>query len=153
MSTKKERLDVICQILRKEAVGSQEELIKLLETRGFTVTQSTLSRDIRQLKVVKVHDKEGNYAYRLPEYADSLRLMDENSTRVEVDRAQMNVEFSGNLAVVHTRPGYAMGIASDIDSHSPYEILATIAGDDTILVVPREGVSREEVVRALARFI
>ena len=66
MSTKKERLDVICQILRKEAVGSQEELIKLLEARGFTVTQSTLSRDIRQLKVVKVHDKEGNYAYRLP---------------------------------------------------------------------------------------
>ena len=62
-------------------------------------------------------------------------------------------EFSGNLAVVKTRPGYAMGIASDIDSHAPSEILATIAGDDTILVIPRNGVSQEKVIAALSHFI
>ena len=64
-----------------------------------------------------------------------------------------NIEFSGNLAVVKTRPGYAMGIASDIDSHAPSEILATIAGDDTILVIPRNGVSQEKVIAALSHFI
>ncbi|MGM9758807.1 MAG: arginine repressor [Parabacteroides sp.] len=153
MSTKKERLEVICRVLRTEAIGSQDELLKQLEQRGFSVTQSTLSRDIRKLKVIKVHDKEGNYAYRLPEYASSLQLKPSPSMRVEVEKAQLNVEFSGNLAVVHTRPGYAMGIASDIDTQSPYEILATIAGDDTILVIPREGISRDEVVHALAQFL
>ena len=57
------------------------------------------------------------------------------------------------MAVLRTRPGYAMAIASDIDNHLPKEILATIAGDDTILVVPREGMSREAVVEALSHFI
>ena len=64
-----------------------------------------------------------------------------------------NIEFSGNLAVIKTRPGYAMGIASDIDTHAPKEILGTIAGDDTILVIPREGFSRQNIVDALAHFI
>ncbi len=64
-----------------------------------------------------------------------------------------NIEFSGNLAVVKTRPGYAMGIASDIDTHAPCEILGTIAGDDTILIIPREGISRDKIVKALAHFI
>jgi hypothetical protein len=64
-----------------------------------------------------------------------------------------NIEFSGNLAVLKTRPGYAMGIASDIDAKAPREILGTIAGDDTILLIPREGISREGVLQALAQFI
>ncbi|MDR1556555.1 MAG: ArgR family transcriptional regulator, partial [Tannerellaceae bacterium] len=64
-----------------------------------------------------------------------------------------SLEFSGNLAVIKTRPGYAMGIASDIDAGAPREILATVAGDDTILVIPREGYSRDKIADAIARFI
>ena len=60
MSTKKERLDVICRIIQTEKIGNQEELLKQLENSGFQVTQATLSRDIKQLKVVKVHDGNGN---------------------------------------------------------------------------------------------
>jgi transcriptional regulator of arginine metabolism len=63
------------------------------------------------------------------------------------------LEFSGNLAVIKTRPGYAMGIASDIDASAPQEILATVAGDDTILVIPREGYSRESIAAAITCFI
>ena len=61
--------------------------------------------------------------------------------------------FAVPLGGFPTRPGYAMGIASDIDSHAPSEILATIAGDDTILVIPRNGVSQEKVIAALSHFI
>jgi len=63
------------------------------------------------------------------------------------------IEFSGNLAVIKTRPGYAMGLASDIDVNVPDEILGTIAGDDTILVIPREGYTRTQVKEALARVL
>ena len=69
MSTKKERLDAICHVIQKEKIGNQEELLKQLEEKGFPVTQATLSRDIKQLKVVKVHDENGNYVYRLPYYS------------------------------------------------------------------------------------
>lgn len=147
MSTKKERLDAICRIIKTENISNQEELLKQLETKGFQVTQATLSRDIKQLKVVKVHDGNGDYVYRLPDY----------TTLMQPQKGQTplhpNIEFSGNLAVVKTRPGYAMGIASDIDSHAPHTILGTIAGDDTILVIPREGFSRKEIVDALSHFI
>lgn len=147
MSTKKERLEAICRIIQTETVSNQEELLKQLEISGFQVTQATLSRDIKQLKVSKVHNGNGNYIYRLPDYSPFMQPIKERG------HYHPNIEFSGNLAVVKTRPGYAMGIASDIDTHAPHEILGTIAGDDTILIIPREGISRERIVKALSHFI
>ncbi len=146
MKSKKERLEAICGIIQSEAIGNQEELLARLNTHGFTTTQATLSRDIKQLKVVKVHDGKGDYVYRLPDYSVFIQPQSEQIFHP-------NIEFSGNLAVVKTRPGYAMGIASDIDTHELREILATIAGDDTILIIPREGMSRERIVEALKPFI
>ncbi len=146
MKSKKMRLDTIGRILQAEAISSQEELLKRLNEKGFSATQATLSRDIRQLKVVKTHDKDGNYAYRLPDYSAFIQSKTDQATPA-------NIEFSGNLAVIKTRPGYAMGIASDIDNFAPHEILGTIAGDDTILIIPREGISRERVVEALSQFL
>lgn len=147
MSTKKKRLDAICRIIQTEAISNQEELLRSLTSSGFSTTQATLSRDIKQLKVAKVHDGNGNYVYRLPEHA---ALMQSDQ---DLGHSHPNIEFSGNLAVVKTRPGYAMGIASDIDTHAPQEILATIAGDDTILIIPREGISRNRIIKALSNFI
>lgn len=138
---------MICKLISTESINNQEQLSKRLCEMGFVVTQATLSRDIKQLKVIKVHDPNGMYVYQLP-----------NKIAVAISKAPVqknhsNIEFSGNLAVIKTRPGYAMGIASDIDTHAPKEILGTIAGDDTILVIPREGFSRENIVDALAHFI
>ena len=146
MSARKERLDAICRIIQEKAISNQEELLKELMNSGFSLTQATLSRDIKQLKIAKVHNGEGDYVYRLPQEEVAKAFS-------QVDRQLPYVEFSGNLAVIRTRPGYAMGIASDIDNHSRKEILATIAGDDTILVIPRDGMSREEVIEALSHFI
>lgn len=147
MSVRKERLDAICRIIQTEVICNQEELLKRLETNGFSITQATLSRDIKQLKIARMHDGEDKYVYRLPDPALQTVLPSEQP------KIHPNIEFSGNLVVVKTRPGYAMGIASDIDSNSPHEILATIAGDDTILVIPREGYNRERIAEAIARFI
>lgn len=146
MTTKTERLNAICRILQAADISSQEELLKRLNQEGFSVTQATLSRDIRSLKVIKVHGANGSYAYKQP----SPQAPDK--TKDEALRPG-RIEFSGNLAVIKTRPGYAMGLASDIDDQAPREILGTIAGDDTILVIPREGYAREDVALALAHFI
>ena len=146
MSTKKERLETIGRIIGEEAIYNQEQLMNRLNEKGFVVTQATLSRDIRQLKVAKVHDANGMYVYRLPE-PQAIASKQVQGTTVP------NIEFSGNLAVIKTRPGYAMGIASDIDTHAPKEILGTIAGDDTILVIPREGFNRQSVLEALTHYI
>lgn len=146
MTTKTERLNAICRILQAADISSQEELLKRLNQEGFSVTQATLSRDIRSLKVIKVHGANGSYAYKLP----SPQAPD--MTKDEALRPG-RIEFSGNLAVIKTRPGYAMGLASDIDDQAPREILGTIAGDDTILVIPREGYARKDVALALAHFI
>ena len=121
MSTKKERLDAICRIIQTEKIGNQEELLKQLENSGFQVTQATLSRDIKQLKVIKVHDGDGNYVYRLPDYS--------------------------------AEPGSASSVAAALDSALPEGVLGSIAGDDTILIIPREGISRDKIVKALAHFI
>lgn len=149
MRTKKERHEVICRIIHGEEISNQEELLNRLTEEGFNITQATLSRDIRSLKIVKDHGANGSYAYKLPR--NSTQPSD-NMHITHVD-SMPTVEFSGHLAVVKTKPGYAMGIASDIDSQSPKEILGTIAGDDTILIIPREGYSRDSVVKALSRFI
>lgn len=146
MSTKKERLDAICRIIQTGAISNQEELLKELEISGFMVTQATLSRDVKQLKVIKMQDGNSNYVYRLPDYRASVEPQTQPS-------GYPLIEFSGNLAVVKTRPGYAMGIASDIDTHAPHEILATIAGDDTILIIPRNGISRDAIIQALSHFL
>lgn len=150
MSIKKERLEAICRIIQTEVICNQEELLKRLEENGFSITQATLSRDIKQLKIARMHDGEDNYVYRLPHSAMSASLVMQPSEQLKI---HPSIEFSGNLVVVKTRPGYAMGIASDIDTSDPHEILATIAGDDTILVIPREGYNRERIAEAIAQFI
>jgi transcriptional regulator of arginine metabolism len=115
--------------------------------KGFKVTQATLSRDMKLLKIVKTHDGADRYVYTLPDMV----IQEPRLPAALLDKSR--VEFSGNLAVIKTRPGYAMGIASDIDEHAPDEILGTIAGDDTILVIPREGYARVQIQNALARFL
>lgn len=147
MSTKNERLNAILQIVQCRKISNQEELLKQLSTKGFQVTQATLSRDIKQLKIAKVHDENNAYVYQLPDFTQQKQPVQEQMQH------HPNIEFSGNLAVLKTRPGYANGIASDIDTHAPHEILGTIAGDDTILIIPREGISRDKIVQALAHFI
>jgi transcriptional regulator of arginine metabolism len=150
MATKKERQDAIKAIVRETKVGNQDQLLKLLSAKGFTLTQATLSRDIRDLKIVK-NPVGGGYEYQLPQ-AQSIRVSQDPGIQLSAI-GFVGLDFSGNLAVLRTRPGYAMGIASEIDQKASDIILGTVAGDDTVLVIPRENVSRHEVKIVLSQFI
>ena len=145
MNVKKERLDAICRIIEKEVICSQKELLIRLKEMGVPTTQATLSRCIKELQIVRGHDGNGNYTYRL---AGELAPLPPAT-----QAAYRDIEFSGNLCVVKTPPGYAMAIASDIDACRLPEVLATVAGDDTILIIPREGFSRENIAEAVSRFV
>ena len=146
--TKLKRHQVIENIIREQTVSSQDELLTLLADMGFDLTQATLSRDIKELKIVKTPTADGTYAYRLPN-AGAASAFDPVLSSIGF----VNVEFSGNLAVIKTRPGYAMAIAGEIDAKAQDVIIGTVAGDDTILLIPKESISREDVKKALASFI
>ncbi len=151
MKVKAQRVNAIVQLIENNRVGSQDELLTLLEQLGFKTTQATLSRDLKALKVAKQPDYDGGYVYVMPE-----NQVPEESELSYGDfplGGILSLEFSGNLAVIKTRPGFANGIASVIDSHGPYEVLGTIAGDDTLLLITRETVSRTGVVSGLSLFM
>jgi transcriptional regulator of arginine metabolism len=148
MKNKRNRLQIISEILRSSVVGSQEELLKILLDKQCEVTQATLSRDLKLLKVAKTPLSNGAYKYILPP-ANKPTPIEGTFNTLQSHGAVRSIEFSGQLAVVKTKPGYASAIAWDIDNKANDEVLGTIAGDDTILVIPREGVSREDILEML----
>ena len=146
MKKKANRLDAIKMIISSKEVSSQEELLQELGKEGFELTQATLSRDLKQLKVAKATNASGKYVYVLPASPLYRRVSDTHLTASAVHQAgALSVKFSGNLAVVHTLPGHASHIAYDIDNREFDGILGTIAGDDTIMLVLNERISHREV--------
>ncbi len=154
MNSKKSRLDAIKMIISSQEIGSQDELLQELMKEGFRLTQATLSRDLKQLKVAKAASMNGNYVYVLPNNT-MYKRMTEPHTAMEMlmHNGFISIEFSANLAIIKTRPGYASSLAYDIDNRELDEILGTIAGDDTILLVIREGCTRASVKNALSLVI
>ncbi|MDR0427155.1 MAG: ArgR family transcriptional regulator [Dysgonamonadaceae bacterium] len=150
MKSKKERLNTILNLVENHSLNNQEELLSLLKKRDFEITQATLSRDMKELKIIKSPDNQGNYIYTVSPSEDNKRTKEPDEW---INRGFISLAFSHQLAVIKTRPGYAMGIASDIDSRISHAILGTIAGDDTILLVPKEGFSKNEIIEALTLLI
>ena len=154
MREKDRRLDAIKMIISSKEMGSQEEVLDELKKEGFTLTQATLSRDFKQLKVAKAASMNGEYVYVLPNETMYKRIRKPLSA-IEMMQTPgfLSINFSGNLCVIKTRPGYASSIAYNIDNGNLPEILGTIAGDDTICIVLKEGVERKEVVMSLSNLI
>lgn len=154
MKSKNTRLDAIKMIISVKEIGSQDELLRELTKEGFALTQATLSRDLKQLKVAKAASMNGNYVYVLPNNTMYKRMANPPGA-MEMMRHNgfIGIEFSGNIAVIKTRPGYASSLAYDIDDHNFTEIIGTIAGDDTIMMVIREGYSRQHVMETLKQLI
>lgn len=154
MKNKKNRLDSIKIIISSKEISCQEELLTELSKEGFKLTQATLSRDLKQLKVAKAASMNGNYVYVLPNNTMYKRMTEPHTAREMLQHSGFkSIEFSQNIAVLKTRPGYASSLAYDIDNANIYEILGTIAGDDTILIILREETSNDALKTALAVMI
>lgn len=139
------RRAAIRELIRSRMVGTQEELRQLLASRGYEVTQATLSRDLARLGARRVALREGGTAYeveevRVPDGAESLA-----SRRDQV----ISVVETDALVVVHTMPGAASAVALAVDRARLGEVAGTIAGDDTIFIAPARGVGPGRVARQL----
>ena len=151
MKVKNNRLEALRLIISSQQLGSQDELLTALQKEGFKLTQATLSRDLKQLKVAKAASMSGHYVYVLPNETMYKRVSTPNSIR-EMMKVPgfVSINFSGNIGIIKTRPGYASSIAWNIDNSDIPEILGTIAGDDTIFIVIKEGVKHQQVINALS---
>lgn len=151
MKLKHDRIETLKMLISSKELGSQDEVLAALAEEGYRVTQATLSRDLKQLKVAKAASMNGKYVYVLPNETMYKRVP---SPRMASEMIRTpgyrSIHFSGNMGVIRTRPGYASSIAYNIDSADIEDILGTIAGDDTIFIVVKEGVEREDVLRELS---
>ena len=152
MKTKTSRLETLKLLISSNELGNQEEVLKALRKEGFKLTQATLRRDLKQLKVAKAASMNGKYVYVLPNETMYKRIHKPLSPgEMMRNPGFISINFSGNMGVIKTRPGYASSIAYDIDNCDIPEILGTIAGDDTIFIVIKEGFSHEETTESLNR--
>ena len=154
MKVKNSRLEALKMLISSMELSSQEEVLRALKTEGFQLTQATLSRDLKQLKVAKAASMNGKYVYILPNETMYKRVTTPRKATEMLQRSgYICVKISDQLAIVKTRPGYASAIAYDIDASDSDLILGTIAGDDTIFVAIREGVTRGQILRVLSYVI
>ena len=154
MREKDSRLETLRLIISSQQLGSQEELLNALQKEGFQLTQATLSRDLKQLKVAKAATMDGSYVYVLPNETMYKRVSTPSSVREMMEiPGFLGMQISGNIAVIKTRTGYASAIAWNIDNKNIPMILGTVAGADTIMIVLKEGVHRDELIEALSSVI
>ena len=154
MKIKKNRLETLRMIISSQELGSQEELLNALQKEGFKLTQATLSRDLKQLKVAKAATMNGNYVYVLPNVTMYKRVSTPHQIKEMMQvPGFLSINFSGNMGVIKTRPGYASSIAYNTDNSEIPQIIGTIAGDDTIFIVIKQGVNEEEVITALSEVV
>lgn len=150
MKTKNARLKAIQKLLEIQKISSQQELRLKLVEMGFETTQATLSRDLTALRVFKILDYEKGYIYTLSNQAvQSYSGVDENAPL----KAFRSIAFSQNIAVIKCLPSFAPSIAFIIDRLQLDVSIGTIAGDDTIMIILREGVTPEAFKEVIIQYL
>lgn len=145
MANKRERHDTILEIVNARVVSSQEDLRKLLLQRGWDVTQATLSRDLRELRLARVPTPEG------ARYAITDGTIEESRAALDTLLPQLFLRIEGvsEMIILRTVPGGAQPIAAALDGEGWSDILGTVGGDDTILIICRSVAARERTTRRL----
>lgn len=136
------RQEKILDLISKYEIETQEELIEKLNLEGFNVTQATISRDIRELKLSKVMTGRGTYRYILPvRYENPIGIKFNNA----IVESITGVQYAQNIIVLKTYPGHSQAVAVSIDALNMPQILGCVAGDDTIIVVTADMESANEI--------
>jgi transcriptional regulator of arginine metabolism len=142
------RLKLVRNLIKTRRIGSQETLLAYLQKEGYPVTQATLSRDLKSLKVGKVPDGRNGYMYSLP--GDEERQEMIHASIHDFLRGYISIECSGNIVVIKTYSGHSDSVALAIDNLGLDTVLGTIAGrDNTVFVVLREGVIGQDFINRM----
>ena len=146
---KNERQEKIVEMVSKYTIETQEELISLLSQLGYDVTQATVSRDIRDLKISKILTSRGTYKYVLPKKPEGTNVRFKSALSESITK----IDWALNQIIIKTYPGMAQAIAAAIDAIEDDSVLGCVAGDDSIIVVTRDIESAERVGADMRRLI
>ncbi len=146
--SKSQRQHLLAKILEEQAVSSQAKLVELLKAEGIDVTQATLSRDLEELGAVKVRVPVGDSVYAVPDDPTE-RVLPVDYLRRVLGEWLVEVSVSDNIVVLRTPPGSAHVVASAVDRASLPEIIGTVAGDDTVILVAASDTTGEKVSERL----
>lgn len=147
---KEKRHGKILEIIRNTDIFTQEELQSRLCEYGFKVTQATVSRDIRELKLLKVINKDGFYHYAVPDTENAGR---QSKLKSIFAGSVKSVDYAGNIVVVTCHTGMAQAVCASLDAMNYEEIVGTIAGDDTIFILLRTELNAKKFVETLKMLI
>jgi transcriptional regulator of arginine metabolism len=152
MKERFERLKTVRGLIKAHRIDSQDTLLQLLQEAGYSVTQATLSRDLKYLKVGKVSDGHSGYYYTVP--SDEERRESERHYIQDFLRGYVSIDWNAALAVVRTFSGHSDTVALAIDNMGLEEVLGTISGrDNMVFIALREGSSGEDLVAAMRKKI
>lgn len=151
MNSRTARLKSIKRIINEYHITSQEQLLAFLQKEEVSVTQATLSRDLKLLKVGKVSDGNNGYYYTLPRNRKEVESTQQYLN--DITRGFLSISFSANLCIMKTLAGHADTVAIALDNLELDEILGTIAGDDTILIVMKENLSSQQFLATIKNII
>lgn len=149
--TKLDRHQLIKNLINGQEISDQQQLLEELKKQGCDATQATVSRDLQELNVTKVRVRSGSYKYEIFEKTDNGAI--ENKLKVLFDNFVIDMKATGNLILIKCTPGNANGVASFIDRLGRREILGTVAGDDTILVVIDTAENSREVQQEFQKLL
>ncbi len=147
---KSKRHESILKIIADNNIETQEDLIQKLLADGFDVTQATVSRDIRELKLIKVMNGQGSYKYIQPTRGESSGNVKFNTALVE---SIVSVKYAANIVVIKTFSGLANAVASGVDNLNNPHILGCVAGDDTIIAVTSDIDAAKEISEKIRHMI
>ncbi|NPV89022.1 arginine repressor [Coprothermobacteraceae bacterium] len=140
------RLKLLRDLIKSEAVSTQQHLVEKLRQAGYEVTQSTISRDLKKIGAMKIFLPDGTYKYTLPEGAPV--AIDDRIVTI-VRKSILDMSYRSPILVVKTVPGTARSVARAIDSIQIKGIVGTVAGDDTIFILTQDDISAYEVKEKL----
>ncbi|EXJ22763.1 Arginine pathway regulatory protein ArgR, repressor of arg regulon [Alkalibacterium sp. AK22] len=147
---KKERHQLLRQLVQQSVIRKQEEFVDILQKRGIDITQATISRDIKELQLIKVPAKDGGYQYNLP--PDMNYNISKKLSRFMKD-AFVSVDTQKEFVLIKTLPGNAFALGALIETANYQEVFGCIAGDDTVLIICRDEESAERFQRRIISYI
>jgi len=150
--SRRERLKTIKEIINSKKISCQEELVKELEDRGFSVTQSTISRDLTELRLTKVRNHKQQEYYSLDSRFYKENMFNYEKFNSKFKESVLSVSKAQNILVIRTYPGEAQGTAAVLDGMNFVEILGTVAGDDTIICIAGNTENAEKMQKFMKQY-
>ncbi len=145
---KSQRQSKILELITENSIETQSDLLEMLKEEGYRVTQATVSRDIKEMRLIKILGSDGVY-----KYSTEAQPIEESSGSYLFSTAVRSIDFAQNIVVIKTGSGMAQAVCAALDSSERQEVIGSIAGDDTIFVATKNEASSKSLVTALKALI